>query len=217
MSSLATITGLDRYLAESRVLSLHQKLKELYVDVKLPAHGWDHIGRTVTNAIRIGEAEVARMEIVVPAMLLHDIGFLSDPEPAGHHQRGSLESFEWTGDWSEEIQKEIADCISHHKGEAKGFGTIPSNLEQQVVCDADMLEKVGYIGVLQGTRTFVEFGENSRPEYRSLMEIAAHLGQNKDVKFYTNTGRILAEERGGTELRTELFRKAEEELRHYYR
>ena len=139
------IKGLNTYLSDAKIVELHRNLIERYADVRLPAHGWDHIGRTVANAICIGEAENARMDIVVPAMLLHDIGFLTDPDPMGHHSRGAEQSFQWTQEWPSTAQNEIAECISRHKGEAKGFGTPPSSLEQQVVCDADMLEKVAGI------------------------------------------------------------------------
>ena len=211
------IGGLKRYLSDSRIDELYRKLGERYSDVKLPAHGWDHISRTVASAITIGEEEGARMDIVVPSMLLHDIGFLSDPDPEGHHLRGAESSYGWTELWSPEDRDAIADCIARHKGEVEGFGTIPNSVEQRVVCDADMLEKIGYIGVMQGTRTFVEFGESCRPKYRSLLEIAIHLGREEEVKFYTTKGSMMAKDRGGSGLRSEIFRKAEEELRHYYR
>lgn len=211
------IAGMERYESDPRISELLVKLETLYADVALPAHGWDHIGRCVNNAIVIGEAESADMNIVVPAMLLHDIGFLSDPDPKGHHLRGAQESLNWTTAWSEDERMSISSCITRHKGASKGFDTPPDSLEQKVVCDADMLEKVGYIGVVQGTRTFVEFGETCWPQYRSLLEITSHLGSTDDVVFYTDKGRELASERGGTELRKVIFKKAEEELRLYYR
>lgn len=211
------IAGMEYFKSDKRISELLQKLEIRYADVALPAHGWDHIGRCVANAIQIGEAESANMNIVVPAMLLHDIGFLSNPDPNGHHLRGAEESLNWTSAWSKEDQKDISSCIARHKGASKGFDTPPVSLEQKVVCDADMLEKVGYIGVIQGTRTFVEFGETCWPQYRSLFEIASHLGSTGDVEFYTDKGRELARERGGTELRKVIFQKAEEELRLYYR
>lgn len=42
----------------------------------LPAHNWSHIYRDTLNAIVIGEAERADMSIVLPAITMHDIGFL---------------------------------------------------------------------------------------------------------------------------------------------
>jgi hypothetical protein len=44
----------------------------------------------------------------------------------------------------------IADCIKSHKGKYPGFDFEPESLEARVVHNADIIEKTGWIGVLQG-------------------------------------------------------------------
>lgn len=203
--------------ADPRIKRLYEKLETVYRDVDLPAHGWDHIQRVLKNALDIAATMSCRLDIVIPSALLHDIGFVYENDPYKHHELGAAKSVEWTSEWSTEEQIIIAECIRRHKGNVKGFGILPETAEQKIVCDADLLEKVGYIGVVQGIRTFVEFGESCCPQYQSLFEIVDHLAGLRKLVFYTEEGRGLAEGRGGVALRAEIYAKAREELRPYYR
>jgi len=57
-------------------------------ETRLTAHNWEHIYRDTLNAIVIGEAERADMGVVLPAIVMHDIGYLAGPEE-GHGPRGA--------------------------------------------------------------------------------------------------------------------------------
>ena len=206
---------LSGYFLDGRLERLLAVVESLYREVSLPAHGMDHIRRVMINGAEIGREMNCRMDIVLPAILLHDIGFLEDPDPSNHHDRGARMCTRWLNEWNPEDRQAIADCIRNHKGETRGFGTRPRNPEQEVVCDADSLEKVGYIGILQGIRTLTEFGEGGFPEFRSLPAALRHLAELDDQTFYTERGRRLAEERGGVGLRRELYSSALEELDRY--
>jgi len=85
--------------------------------------------------------------------------------------------------------------------------TAPDTIEQKIVCDADLLEKVGYIGVVQGLRVFIEFGASFAPEFSTLSALAEVLTRLTSVQFYTKKGRQLAEERGGVDVRVQLMQK----------
>ena len=208
---------LKPYLSSPRTSALYNAVSRRYVEVAIPAHGWDHIYRCLINAVTIGETEDCRMEIVVPAMLLHDIGFIYNPDPLQHHLLGAEKSYEWTGAWTQSERDDIAGCIRKHKGNEREFRTLPETVEQKIVCDADLLEKVGYIGIVQGIRTYVEFGESCWPEYRSLYKIVDQLKDYADVQFYTSKGRAIAETRGSVEIRKDIYNRAEMEMRFYYR
>lgn len=205
---------LDEYLREPRMRSLYDGVRQAHSAERLIAHGWDHVHRDVLNAVHIGEAEGADMGIVLPATILHDIGFLYDPNPGVHHTLGAERCHEWLGDWPEAERRRMARCILVHKGRMRQFALEPENLEEQVVCDADMLEKAGWLGVLQGVRTFAEFARNGQPQYRALEQIARTLAETRSVRFYTESGRRLAEARGGY-LRAEICQKALAELAFY--
>ena len=203
------------FLSDYRITDLFVKLYRKYETVSLLAHGWDHIFRVLKNALRLSDSIKCRKDIIIPASLLHDIGFLYDPDPMNHHEIGAKKSYEWTGAWSAEDRKEIAECIRRHKGNMKGFDIRPETNEQKVVCDADLLEKVGYIGIIHGIRTYDEFAENCWPRYKMLYEIVKHLAELRELEFSTDLGKSIAEERGGVLLRADVYAKARDELRPY--
>lgn len=196
---------------DPRVRTLYTELEFRYRSVNLAAHGFDHLRRVLSNAILIGEAEKCRLDIVCAAALLHDIGFIINPDPSVHHLRGAEICSEWLGDWTALDRKEISNCVLRHKGSYPGFGTTPETLEEQVICDADSLEKVGYIGLLQGVRTYVEFSF-LRSEYRSLAFTLAHMAELKEQTFYTQKGLEIAESRKGCTHRSEICRAALAEI-----
>ena len=206
---------LEGYLRnDPRLNHLYTRAKEAFDKKDLIAHGWDHTYRVIINAIRIGEAEGADMAIVLPSVVLHDIGFLYNPDPKVHNVVGAENCSGWLEKWGDEERTQIRSCILTHKGKYRGFAFEPETLEAKVVCDADLLEKVGYIGILQGVRTFTEFAQSTDINFKSLRGIAQTLAHIVDIPFYTKTGQKIADQRGGY-LRAALCKKALSELDDY--
>jgi HD superfamily phosphodiesterase len=170
--------------------------------------------RDIVNAVVIGEEEKANMEIVMPAVILHDIGFLYDPSPSLHAKIGAERCVEWLSDWPRQEREQIARCILVHKGKMREFTLEPETLEQQVLCDPDMLEKTGWSGVLQAVRVFTEFASHGQTELLDLHNLTSAIARVKTVTLYTATGRRLAAERGGY-LRAEVGEKVLRELEFY--
>lgn len=209
---------LQKYLGIERIKKLHDAVKAAFGSRGPCAHNWDHIYRDTINATWIGEAEGADMDIVIPAILLHDVGFLYDPDPYSHHLIGCEKSLAWLADWSAAEGEKIALCIKSHKGRFPGFEIEPENLEAQVVHDADLLEKLGKIGILQGLRSFVEFGESGLQKYKSYKTLHAIVQKQaalKNVTFYTKTGKERAAQRGGIHDRWAFYNEALAELAPY--
>lgn len=125
----------------------------------LPAHNWAHSYRDTLNGIVVGEAEGADMSIVLPAITMHDIGFLYGATGKTHGAVGAdnLRQYLQEGgiEYGEQETERIASCIRTHKGSM--HDEKPESLEAKVVADADMLEKFGPFGVYQNIRTFTEF------------------------------------------------------------
>ena len=156
---------------------------------RLTAHNWEHISRDTLNAIVIGEAEGADMGVVLPAIVMHDIGYLYGP-PEGHGPRGADKLAEYLDAAeisypAEEIAKQ-ASCIRTHKGSMRDDH--PEGLEAKVVADADLLEKFGAFGVYQAIRTM---GEMNWPLTRILDFMLS--GKGSALTLETETGRQLAE------------------------
>ncbi|MFC1780249.1 HD domain-containing protein [Patescibacteria group bacterium] len=206
---------LQKYLKEPRIKKLYNKVKKEFEKRGPISHNWDHIYRDIIHTIWIGEAEGADMDIVLPAIILHDIGFLYDPDPSNHHIVGAEKCLEWLDDWDEEEKAKISRCVRCHKGKSREFGDEPKTLEEKVVCDADLIEKYGMIGVLQGLRTLVEFGEISRPEFKSLYNIVKKFTFIEESRFdlYTKTANKIAKKRGM--FLNDVFSKALKELEEY--
>ena len=211
---------LEGHLADKRIKLIHDSVKTAFESRDFIAHNWDHIYRDTINAIRVGEAEGADMQIVVPAILLHDIGFLYDSNPAVHHRIGAEKCAEWLIGWGPAEKAAITACILSHKGNMSGFGVEPSSLEARVVHDADLLEKIGKIGILQSVMTYVEFGLGGVEHHQVHKNLYAIVKRGADIgelKFYTRTGKELSAERGGHRVRREFFNELLAELEEYER
>lgn len=177
-------------------LSKDKKLRQVIAAVKkdfarsgLTAHNWEHIWRDVLNAMVIGEAEKADMEIVLPAALMHDIGFLWGASGKTHGAVGAnkLPVFlkKHKISYSKEAVRRMADCIRTHKGSM--HDERPATLEAKVIADADMLEKFGPFGIYQEIRTFGEFN------YDIEHVIKRKKTNAKKLRLETKTGKRLAE------------------------
>lgn len=155
---------------------------------QLTAHNWAHCYRDTLNAIVIGEAEGADMSIVLPAITMHDIGFLYGAIGKTHAAVGAdhLATYlEEAGiSYPASIVDQIADCIRTHKGSL--HRQKPESLEAKVVADADLLEKFGPFGIYQNLRSFTEFNY-------SLEKILGRRAEIETATLETATGRRLAE------------------------
>jgi len=152
---------LEKYLAKDTNYGLvfrYTKQRFEQAD-SLVAHNWAHAYRDTLNAIVIGEAENADMTIVLPAITMHDIGFLYGASPEQHGEVGAKHVAEFLNEagahYSSDQIQAIASCIRTHKGSI--HGKHPEGLEAKVVADADLLEKFGVFGVYQTVRTYAEF------------------------------------------------------------
>jgi uncharacterized protein len=128
-----------------------------------PAHDFLHVLRVTASARRIAEAEGARLEVVVPAALLHELfnypkGHPDSPrsgEVCAGHARDVLlaEGFD------ESLAAEVATCIREHPFSR---GILPATIEGRVLQDADRLDAIGAIGI---ARCMATCADMKRPFY----------------------------------------------------
>jgi uncharacterized protein len=113
------------------------------------SHGPDHSERVLSLALAIGRQMNARIAVLAPAALLHDIGRKEESMSRGkicHAQRGAelavglLEELAYTDD---DIQA-ICHCIRAHRFRGT---TPPGSLEAKILFDADKLDSIGAIGI----------------------------------------------------------------------
>jgi HD superfamily phosphodiesterase len=182
------------YLASDEILrSIYSYTLERHkAATNLTAHNGEHIYRDLINAVVIGEAEGANMHVVLCAMVLHDIGYLWGGSGRTHADLGAehLDEFLAQGNIAlpaAELEH-IRDCIKTHKGGVHQL--VPDTIEAKTVSDADILEKIGPVGVYQMLRSLTEFNEPAE-------RVIERLDGADDRQLITATGQALARRRHG--------------------
>ena len=125
---------------------------ETWVGVQMESadsgHGIDHVRRVVENAKRIGVAEKANLNVVLPAAWLHDCVVVAKNSPqrrmasdlASQSAERFLVEIGYPTDWI----APISHCILAHSFSAN---VACESIEAKVVQDSDRLEAVGAIGL----------------------------------------------------------------------
>jgi uncharacterized protein len=191
---------------------MHEMIKrkvERILEGRDPAHDFHHIMRVYKNAKLIGQHEGADMDVLLPAVLLHDI--IVYPKGSAMSSRSSDESAELAENilqshgYSQYEIKRISYCIRSHSYTKR---LVPASLEGKILQDADRLDALGAIGI---ARTFSVSGSEKRtfykaddPFYRSSRELddrqwtldhfQTKLLKLKDL-MHTKTAKKIAQER----------------------
>ncbi len=131
-----------------------------------PAHDFAHVLRVTETARRIAVAESARLDVVLPATLLHEIFNYPKAHPESHRSGDVCADHALEVLAAEGVQPDhaaaIAACIREHPFSA---GIAPSTLEGKIVQDADRLDAIGAIGI---ARCMATCAEMKRPFYSPL-------------------------------------------------
>ncbi|MBU4245786.1 MAG: HD domain-containing protein [Nanoarchaeota archaeon] len=189
----------------ARVKALHEFVTMVLSNSKVQdsAHDLDHVLRVWKIGMHLGETEKADLEILEPALLLHDIvrpqTFFGENEPSKktsktHHHKAKhnshaidsaalskkiLPDFYYK---DEEIAKIMHAIETHH---TEGGKTIPQTLEAKIVYDADLYDTLGYAGCARAALFAAkEKMTTSEMGAQYLKKIKCML---KGVPFYTKT------------------------------
>lgn len=158
---MSTILKLDAHVQKDpRMLTVYRKARRLYGQEKRQHHNFQHVLRDLYRALLIAEEENAvDFSVLIPAVLLHDIGFL-DPDSVilGHDVTGASFAERFLEDFGYEDQEidAIVHCIRAHKGKAE----MPQTIEAKILYDADVLEKSGLAYLIFGGKIICEFEES---------------------------------------------------------
>jgi len=113
-----------------------------------PGHDLAHVRRVVNAAERIGEAEGATANVVLPAAWLHDCVVVPKDSPkrsqASRMAADHAETFLSSIGYESSTLQAIRHAIVAHSFSAK---VAPETLEAKVVQDADRLEAMGALGL----------------------------------------------------------------------
>lgn len=113
------------------------------------SHGPDHSERVFQTAMILGRQLNARLVVLAPAALLHDIGRKQESQSRGevcHAHVGAQLALPLLRrlDYAEDDIRAICHCIRTHRyrGEDR-----PESLEAKILFDADKLDSIGAIGI----------------------------------------------------------------------
>lgn len=140
--------------------SILQKIKQHAIQIDWDqafagkSKGNRHLWRIVGIANWLAQKEHADLSIVEAGAWLHDIALpTGDDEDYQKNIQLTLDLLEPLGISKKEAQR-VAECVATHEGIVK-----PKNLEAQIVHDADVLEKVGILGLIRHTWKLTNSGK----------------------------------------------------------
>lgn len=160
-------TGTSSLKTQSMDESLIERLRKVAESRSAsngPAHDFLHVERVTENVRRIGVAEGADLNVVVPAALLHELFNY----PKGHpqsHLSGEVCAEQAVAvlnenDCPPHLIDPIRECIRIH---AFTRGLVPETIEGRALQDADRLDAIGAIGI---ARCFATCAEMAVPFYQ---------------------------------------------------
>ncbi len=150
------------------------------------ANGNQHLSRVVTIARFLAEKEGASREICEAGAWLHDIGLMAgnDDDPA--KIRAIAEEFLSHLPLDNEIiKRRIADCVETHEGAREAV-----SIEAKIVHDADVLDKMGLLGVIRHTWKIVNLIKPDASPAEVFFTLQKHLKKRRE-KLYTATAKQL--------------------------
>lgn len=140
-----------------------KKKVERMLEGRDPAHDFHHLMRVYENAKRIGWREGTNMDILLPAVLLHDL--VVYPKGSAKSSKSSDESADLAENilqsygYPQDQINQICYCIRAHSYSKR---VVPASLEGRILQDADRLDALGAIGI---ARTFSVGGSENRIFY----------------------------------------------------
>ena len=136
-------------IPDQELLDQLQQISAQYCLKEGGSHGPDHSERVFRTAMAMGRAMAARLEILAPAALLHDIGRNRESNSQGsvcHANEGAVMAepiLRKLGYGDNDIDA-ICHCIRAHRFRS---ATEPESLEAKILFDADKLDSIGAIGI----------------------------------------------------------------------
>ncbi len=168
---------------------------------KLGLHGWPHVKRVVRLSLRLTKTvECVDRDIVEAAALLHDVAkYLERDGKTSDHGKLSAEmaeEFLKTAGFSGGKIEGVCHAIRAHT-----HGEKPNSVEAKILHDADLLDKMGAVGVATFfiraclTETTIEEALKSWNMPSKESYIGLHALWLRKPDFYLQTSRNIAEGR----------------------
>lgn len=199
---------LDEHIQrDPRILKVYLEARRRYSEFKFKHHNFGHVMRDLHRALVIAADQGSvDYNILIPSVLLHDIGFCSpDFKKLGHDVAGARLAVEIQNDldYTGDECAAVGHCIHAHKGKAE----LPRTIEAQILYDADVLEKAGLVFLIWGGNVISEFNESIQ---HFLQREIADRGAEVARGLYTRKAREL--DGGRLEKVRAMFQKIRKEI-----
>lgn len=154
------------------------------------AHNFDHIMRVCQNCLRLSENESVDMDVLIPAVLLHDICRVEEDADKtrniDHAIMGAERASEFLKkhNWPSKKIDSIKHCIQTHRFRSTNS---PNSLEAKILFDADKLDILGAVGIARSYILAGQFDERIFSEEEKNIENYI----NTNLKGGTNRGKII--------------------------
>lgn len=149
---------------------------------------WEHTKRVYVFADYLGRQEGADLDVLHPAVLLHDIGMTIDAGYPSHIEKSKLLAefiLPSLGYEDSAIHKIVTVLGSHHPSPGAPLAT----LEEQVLYDADNMEIVGAFGVLRWIGTMPATSAELIGSIDLFVSIVDACVSARGSLFFTDTAR----------------------------
>jgi len=171
-------------ISRGQIDEIEQIAREYFVGASV-CHDWSHVERVRDLVLTIGKKEVADLEVLEIAALLHDIGRKEefacksknkDGTKFCHATEGAKEARKILDKF--DIDKNDIDNIVHAVGSHRFRNEkVPETLEAKVLFDADKLDGIGAVGI---ARDFVFVGHFATAMYTGREKELAESGKDYD-------------------------------------
>lgn len=153
---------------------------------------WEHTKRVYSYSELIGNKENASMDVLRPAVLLHDIGITIDASYQGHIKKSLLLAKSILTDlkFQEKIIPDILTVIGSHNIEP---GKMLETIEEQILYDCDFLEVVGVFGSLRWIGTFPAYAKDLISSIDLFLNIHKKCVDARGSIFFTKTARDIGD------------------------
>lgn len=148
--------------------------------------GNQHLSRVVRIARFIASKEGAIPEICEAGAWLHDIGLIAGNDNEPSKIRAIAEEFLAQLPLDKESQRSIAHCVETHEG-----GVQATTIEAKVVHDADVLDKLGLLGIIRHTWKVINLIQPDAQPEELFITLQKHLYERQH-SLYTTTAKRLA-------------------------
>ena len=173
-----------------------KRQKELFEDVRRfyntheydYGHRFDHIVRVIWWCILFSKKEKADLSILLPAVILHDVGKMEGIK-SGHHPQMSYKmcfKFLKKHGYNKNESKKISQAILAHSIQ---HSEIPRSIEEKVIFDIDKLDAIGAIGLHRWFFEYSKYGSHDIAIKEMLKDFKKWKRIVGKVPFYTKTAK----------------------------